>query len=221
LFFGGVTRRFPDLRFGFLEGGAAWATALYARLVEHWKKRNYEAMQRLDPARVDAALLGRLIDEFGLERQKLYRDKVLKDAIFGDRMEELDDWRDCKIVHPEDIRDLFVPNFFFGCEGDDRSAAAAFDREMNPYGASLNPMFGYFDVEDMRGILEEAHELRDRGLMSPEDFRRFALENPVRLHGGMNREFFKGTKVEVEAKIILTTDEAHPATAGEPVAAHI
>ena len=58
LFFGGVTRRFPDLRFGFLEGGAAWATALYARLVEHWKKRNYEAMQRLDPARIDTALLG-------------------------------------------------------------------------------------------------------------------------------------------------------------------
>jgi predicted TIM-barrel fold metal-dependent hydrolase len=35
LFFGGVTRRFPDLRFGFLEGGVAWATALYSRLVEH------------------------------------------------------------------------------------------------------------------------------------------------------------------------------------------
>jgi predicted TIM-barrel fold metal-dependent hydrolase len=224
LFFGGVTRRFPDLRFGFLEGGAAWATALYARLVEHWKKRNYEAMQRLDPARIDAALLGQLIDEFGHERQKLYRDKVAKDAIFGDRMEELDDWRDCKITHPEDIRDLFVPNFFFGCEGDDRSAAASFDSRMNPYGASLNPMFGsdigHFDVEDMRGVLEEAHELVDRELMSPEDFRRFALENPVRLHGAMNKDFFKGTKVEVEAKIILTAEKAHRATAGEPVAAH-
>jgi predicted TIM-barrel fold metal-dependent hydrolase len=225
LFFGGVTRRFPDLRFGFLEGGAAWATALYARLVEHWKKRNDDAMQRLDPARVDAALLGRLIDEFGHERQKLYRDKLVKDAIFGDRMEQLDDWRDCKITRPEDIRDLFEPNFFFGCEGDDRSAAAAFDRKMNPYGASLNPIFGsdigHFDVEDMRGVLEEAHELVDRGLMSPEDFRRFALENPVRLHGGMNKDFFKGTNVEAEAKMILTDDKAGRATAGESVAAHI
>ncbi len=225
LFFGGVTRRFPDLRFGFLEGGAAWATTLYARLVEHWKKRNYLAMQRLDPARVDAALLGRLIDEFGHERLKPYRDKVVRDATLGERMEELDDWRDCKIAHPEDIRDLFVPKFFFGCEGDDRSAAAAFHRKMNPYGASLNPMFGsdigHFDVEDMRGVLEEAHELVDHGLMSPEDFRRFALENPVRLHGGMNKDFFKGTKVEAEAKIILAADEAHRATAAEPVAAHI
>ena len=225
LFFGGVTRRFPELRFGFLEGGAAWATALYARLVEHWKKRNYEAMQRLDPARVDTDLLGRLIDEFGHERLKPYRDKLVKGSILAERMEELDDWRDCKIARPEDIRDLFVPNFFFGCEGDDRSAAAAFDRKMNPYGASLNPMLGsdigHFDVEDMRGVLAEAHELVDHGLMSSEDFRRFALENPVRLHGGMNKDFFKGTKVEAEAKIILAADEARRATAGEPVAAHI
>jgi hypothetical protein len=34
------------------------------------KKRNYDAMQRLDPARIDAALLGRLIDKFGHERQR-------------------------------------------------------------------------------------------------------------------------------------------------------
>ena len=182
-------------------------------------------MQRLDPARIDAALLSRLIDEFGHERLKPYRDKIAKDAIFGDRMEELDDWRDCKIARPEDIRDLFAPNFFFGCEGDDRSAAAAFDRKMNPYGASLNPMFGsdigHFDVEDMRGVLEEAHELVDHGLMSPEDFRRFALENTVRLHGGMNEDFFKGTKVEAEAKIILSADKTRPASAGEQVEARI
>ena len=224
LFFGGVTRRFPDLRFGFLEGGAAWAIALYARLVEHWKKRNYEAMQRLNPARIDSVLLGRLIDEFGHQRLKPYRDKVVKDVVFGDRMEELDDWRECKITRPEDIRDLFMPNFFFGCEGDDRSAAAAFDRKMNPYGASLNPMFGsdigHFDVEDMRGVLEEAHELVDHGLMSPEDFRRFALENPVRLHGGMNKDFFKGTKVEAEAEMILTADQAYRARARGPMATH-
>jgi predicted TIM-barrel fold metal-dependent hydrolase len=225
LFFGGVTRRFPELRFGFLEGGASWAIALYARLVEHWKKRNYQAMQRLDPARIDGALLGQLIDEFGNERQKPYRDKVAKDAIFGDRMEELDDWRDCKIARAEDIRDLFTPNFFFGCEGDDRSAAAAFDRKMNPYGASLNSIFGsdigHFDVEDMREILEEAHELVDLGLMSPVDFRRFTLENPVHLHGGMNRDFFRGTRVEAEAEIILSAEQGNRATTREPAAARI
>lgn len=224
LFFGGVTRRFPDLRFGFLEGGASWGIALYARLVEHWKKRNYGAMQRLDPGRIDTALFGRLIDEFGHERLKPHRDQIVKNVIFGDRMEELDDWRDCKITRAEQIRDLFVPNFFFGCEGDDRSAAAAFDRRMNPHGAALNPMFGsdigHFDVEDMRGILQEAHELVDWGLMSSEDFRRFSLENVVRLHGGMNKNFFKGTRVETEAEKILATEKAHNDRAEDPAPAH-
>jgi hypothetical protein len=111
-------------------------------------------------------------------------------------MEELDDWRDCNITRPEDIRDLFVPNFFFGCGGDDRSAAAAFDRKMNPYGASLNPMFGsdigHFDVEEMRGVLEEAHELVHHGLMSTEDFRRFALENPCPLTRPDEQSFLQG-----------------------------
>ena len=39
LFLGGVTRRFPDLRFGFLEGGAGWACQLFADLIEHWERR--------------------------------------------------------------------------------------------------------------------------------------------------------------------------------------
>ena len=56
--------------------------------------------------------------------------------------------------------------------------------------------------------------------MSPEDFQRFALENPVRLHGGMNKDFFKGTRVEAEAEMILTADQAHRARAREPMAAH-
>src|SRR3989475_627783 len=33
LFFGGVTRRFPDLNFAFLEGGVGWACMLYADLI--------------------------------------------------------------------------------------------------------------------------------------------------------------------------------------------
>src|SRR5713101_1459177 len=35
LFFGGVTRRFPDLNFAFLEGGVGWACMLYADLIGH------------------------------------------------------------------------------------------------------------------------------------------------------------------------------------------
>src|SRR5437660_11931693 len=45
LFFGGVTRRFPDLNFAFLEGGVGWACMLYADLIGHWDKRKRNARE--------------------------------------------------------------------------------------------------------------------------------------------------------------------------------
>ena len=41
LFFGGVTRRFPSLNFGFLECGAAWACSLFSDIVGHYEKRSW------------------------------------------------------------------------------------------------------------------------------------------------------------------------------------
>jgi len=59
LFFGGVTRRFPDLNFAFLEGGVGWACMLYADLIGHWEKRNRQAIESTNPNKLDlAALLG-------------------------------------------------------------------------------------------------------------------------------------------------------------------
>ena len=45
LFLGGVTRRFPAMNFAFLEGGVAWAAALYCDLIGHWEKRNLAALR--------------------------------------------------------------------------------------------------------------------------------------------------------------------------------
>ncbi len=67
LFLGGVTRRFPDLNFGFLEGGVAWAASLYADLIGHWEKRNGEAMRRLDPTNVDWDEFADLFARYGGE----------------------------------------------------------------------------------------------------------------------------------------------------------
>jgi hypothetical protein len=36
IFLDGVTRRFPELRFAFLEGGVGWASQLFGDLIEHW-----------------------------------------------------------------------------------------------------------------------------------------------------------------------------------------
>jgi predicted TIM-barrel fold metal-dependent hydrolase len=53
IFLGGVTRRFPQLNFGFLEGGVGWAAQLFGDLIEHWERRNAKALERMDPAKLD------------------------------------------------------------------------------------------------------------------------------------------------------------------------
>ena len=65
IFFGGVTRRFPSLKFAFLEGGVSWACGLYCDIVGHWKKRNAKAVYALDPASMDRGLMKKLIAEHG------------------------------------------------------------------------------------------------------------------------------------------------------------
>src|SRR6266571_568221 len=40
IFLGGVTRRFPELRFAFLEGGVGCASQLLGDLIEHWERRS-------------------------------------------------------------------------------------------------------------------------------------------------------------------------------------
>src|SRR5208337_4129639 len=58
LFLGGVTRRFPQLRFAFLEGGVGWASQLFGDLIEHWERRSAKARTRW-PARPRAGLSDR------------------------------------------------------------------------------------------------------------------------------------------------------------------
>ena len=57
------------------------------------------------------------------------------------------------ITKKEDIRDLFVPSFYFGCEADDPANAWAFTDRRIPFGARLHAIFGsdigHWDVPDM------------------------------------------------------------------------
>jgi hypothetical protein len=96
-----------------------------------------------------------------------------------------------------------VPRFYFGCEGDDRLTALAFDRGKNAFGARLNAIYssdlGHWDLPDMRDAAAEAWELAEHGLISEEDFRDFVFTNPVRAKAEVNPDFFKGTIVEDSA----------------------
>ena len=140
LFLGGVTRRFPDVSFAFMEGGVAWAAMLFVDLIGHWEKRHIGVLDTLDPAAIDSALLGRLRDEYGGKLLELAAEAA-KDvpANQATRAAEdpstLDEWAACQITSVEDIRDLFVPRFFFGCEADDPMTSTAFNPKVNPFGA--------------------------------------------------------------------------------------
>ncbi len=205
LFIGGVTRRFPKLRFAFLEGGVGWACNLYADLIGHWKKRNPDALAAVNPANLNRKLLNELAARYGGEGVAEYLRKsggaIDEQAITrGDAPAQLDDFAACGIKRAEDIRDLFAPSFYFGCEADDPINAWAFNRKLNPFGARLNAMFGsdigHFDVPDMGEVLPEAYELVEEELINADDFRDFVFGNAYRFWTAGNPNFFKGTAID-------------------------
>ncbi|HSE99057.1 MAG TPA: amidohydrolase family protein [Blastocatellia bacterium] len=212
LFLGGVTRRFPDLKFGFLEGGVGWGCTLYSDLIGHWEKRNVKALENYNPANLDRDELFDLYRRYGgsvaNKLDKLGRDPIGLGAGAGvlepgEPPAEIDEWAACQIEKAEDIRDLYVNNFYFGCEADDPINAWAFNSKVNPFGARLRAIFSsdisHWDVPDMAEVVEEAYELVEKELITDNDFRDFVFGNPVSFLGGMNPKFFDGTVVEEEA----------------------
>jgi len=202
LFLGGVTRRFPSLKFQFLECGAGWASTLYSELVHRWEKRNKQAIRALlDAARDSADEFLELLAEHGDETMRGH----LEDMPHAIRMQlgmsdPPDDFAACEIESVADIEELFVKRFYFGCEADDPSAVWALNTNTNPGGVQLRALLGsdmgHWDVPDVRGILPEAWELVEHGQMSREDFRRFMFDFPYEFFAGVNPRFFEGTAVE-------------------------
>jgi predicted TIM-barrel fold metal-dependent hydrolase len=212
MFLGGVTRRFPKLNFAFLEGGAGWACMLYADLVGHWEKRNRQAIESTNPNNLNLGKLQELARKYGSTAvaEAVSRGEGLEgdsNSTMTGGVEDLDDYFRCKIEKKSDLRDLFVPRFYFGCEADDPTNAWAFNQKANPMGARLNALFssdvGHFDVPDMAEVVPEAYELVEHGLIDDNDFRDFMFTNAVRFWGEVNPDFFKGTVVEKAAAEVL------------------
>lgn len=208
LFLGGVTRRFPALRFGFMEGGVAWATTLYNDLFEHWEKRSYKALREyLDPAQTDKKRLAEFAEEFGGEHFAKHISAIVAEGVPGVPEEDpdnLDDFKACGIQSKQDIHDLFVPSFYFGCEADDRMIYTAFNAKANRLGARLRATFssdiGHWDVTEMNDVLAEAYEAVEQGRLTEEDLRDLTFTNLIRLHANLNPDFFKGTVVEKDVE---------------------
>jgi predicted TIM-barrel fold metal-dependent hydrolase len=78
LILGGVTHRFPQLRFAFLEGGVGWACNLLTDLVGHWERRRRDAMEsQTRPTNLDRQLLKDLFREYG---GRLYEEKPTRSS---------------------------------------------------------------------------------------------------------------------------------------------
>jgi predicted TIM-barrel fold metal-dependent hydrolase len=211
IFLGGVTRRFPELNFAFLEGGVGWGCQLFGDLMEHWERRGAPALKRMDPDKLDRKLLLDLVEKHGyediaavLKSRDGWPDPDAK-KLTGNRT-ELDDFAACKFTRKEDWLDLYAKPYYFGCEADDRMNATAFGKG-NPFGAKLNAIYssdiGHFDVIDFRDPLPEAYELVEEGHITEDNFRDFVFANSVRLWGRQNPSFFDGTVVAKEAKAVL------------------
>jgi len=211
IFLGGVTRRFPELRFAFLEGGVGWASQLFGDLIEHWERRSAKALERMHPDKLDRAKLMSLVEKYGYSdiAAALRERGGLPDpeqAFLTGNLDNIDDFSACRITRKEDWVDLYVKPYYFGCEADDRMNATAF-LKLNPFDAQLNAIYssdiGHFDVIDMREPLPEAYELVTEGYISADNFRDFVFTNAVTLWGTQNPDFFKGTRVEKEAAAVL------------------
>lgn len=205
LFMGGVTMRFPELRFAFLEGGVGWAVSLINDLYEHWKKRSADRISELDPEALDIKKLKELVETYGEKEIGLRRDtpthllqKYAERAV-GETPH--DDWQALgNSISKERFLKGFVDSFYFGCEADDRMNAAAFNRRMNPSKAPLRALFssdiGHWDVPDIRGVLAEAYELVEDQLIDEDDFKCFVSDYPLEFWTHLNPDFFANTSLE-------------------------
>jgi Amidohydrolase len=211
LFFGGVTRRFPELRVGLLEGNGAWGSNAYTHIVDRWEKRGREQVKKYDPRNIDKQLL---LSAFAKHGASVFNGKSFtaeqivasaQGAITNSRTQqqnaaEIDDFALAGIERVEDIRDRFVRNFFFGVESDDRTVAAAFDTRVNPLAVKLNAFWssdvGHWDVPELSDTLYNSWQLVEAKILSPEDFTAFVYGNPYRFYTEANPRFFDGTSIE-------------------------
>ncbi|MHC5720222.1 MAG: amidohydrolase family protein, partial [Nostoc sp.] len=118
LFFGGVTRRFPQLKFAFLEGGSAWGASLYVDIIWHWETRNKQhLLTNNNPAILDKEALVELYTRYGGELVDGRLDKIGDDLGFHHQLlapedpGELDEFELAGIEKPEDVRDRFLNHF--------------------------------------------------------------------------------------------------------------
>jgi predicted TIM-barrel fold metal-dependent hydrolase len=212
IYLGGVTRRLPEVVFGFQECGVTFASAMLADTIEHWEKRNVETLHEYyNPNLLDLDTLESLVREHNPEFAEGYdkegfRTALLGTLLTGEAPEELDEWKQMGLSGKQGLIDLFTPNFYFGCEADDRGVASAYART-NPGSAELKVILGsdisHFDVPDFDAVLGDAFSLVQKEVITADQFKKFTFNNIAELVLRANPTFFEGTALENEVKGVL------------------
>ena len=213
LLLGGVLHRIPELTVGLLEGGVSWACDMVPSMEDHFEKRSIDAMLRnLDPAGVNESAFEEFVStadlsayqRFGVESVRPQLGNFATAASLGAEdwsqkdYERMDEWKQSGIRAHGDATEALSRAFFFGCEGDDRTLARAFEDRRRGR-AYLKPIYGsdigHYDVPDMGDVLQEAYELVEEGLIEPSDFEEFVYRNPVEFWTRHAPDFFSETVI--------------------------
>lgn len=206
LFFAGVPNRFPGLRLAFLEGGTTFAVQLLHDLVGHLDKRGPAGLEAYNPARLDAELFDELLAKYGADRLNVAEGHGKELQALYDSKDVVDDFEAIGADDASQIVDQFTRCYSFGCEADDPLVSMAFDAEKS-FGKRLRVLFssdiGHWDVPDMAGVLPEAYEQIEHGLLDVDQFRAFVFEDAVRFYTDTNPDFFAGTAVEADVARVL------------------
>ncbi len=213
LVMGGVPKRFPQLKFAFMEGGVTWARSLYCDLISHWEKRNREALENYNPALVDHNEFNDLAMQYGGSVVKGHAEGLVATyqslMTRGEDPALIDEWAPSGIKHPRDIYDIFTRQFYFGCEGDDPLVTLATASKGSPFDAKLCALYGsdlgHWDVPEMAEAAEEAYELVEQGVLSKGAFRNLVFTNAAEFWTAGNPDFFKGTAVESAVNELRTS----------------
>lgn len=109
-----------------------------------------------------------------------------------------DEFAAAGINDESDLVRMYGRQFFYGCEPDGHHVHRVLGAAGNPLGVAYPPLFssafGYGDV------VASSRRLVERGLLSDRAYRRFVLDEPVRLHTTVDPGFFDGTAVESPAR---------------------
>lgn len=197
LMLGGVTTRFPKLKFQFAEAGVGWLTCHYMKMQELWGKRG-KNIEQYNPALLDVPYLKEQVMKYGTEMDKKHIGFFdgLKDGLV--EPEVLNEFGLLGVSNQTELKEHYESRFYAGCEADDWGLVHAFGP--NPRGIQLKMTFGsdvgHWDVADCNDIMHEALELRDEGLITEKQAKKFLFANAAELYTTVNPDFFKGTVLE-------------------------